>query len=69
MLIARALPIMKGFTKPGGQKGYSEQTLGITYEGLSRVKQLSSLIVKPMTFDRLKSIKKLNTLKYRQQGE
>ena len=35
----------------------------------SRVKQLSSLIVEPMTFDRLKSIKKSNTLKYRQQEE
>ena len=49
--------------------GKSEQTLGITYVGLSRVKQLSSLVVEPMTFDRLKSIKKSNALKYRQQEE
>ena len=49
--------------------GKSEQTLGITYVGLSRVKQLSSLIVEPMSFDRLTSIKKLNALKYRQQEE
>ena len=39
--------------------GKSEQTLGITYVGLSRVKKLSSLVVEPMTFDRLKSIKKI----------
>ncbi|XP_068675421.1 ATP-dependent DNA helicase pif1-like [Montipora foliosa] len=46
--------------------GKSEQTLGITYVALSRVKQLSSLIVEPMTFDRLKSINKSANLKYRQ---
>ena len=49
--------------------GKSEKTLGITYVGLSRVKKLSSLVVEPMTFDRLKSIKKNNSLKYRQQEE
>lgn len=49
--------------------GKSEKTLGITYVALSRVKKLSSLLVEPMTFDRLKSIKKSSSLKYRQQEE
>ena len=49
--------------------GKSEQTLGITYVALSRVKQLSSLVVEPMTFDRLKSIKNSMNLKYRQEEE
>ena len=49
--------------------GKSEQTLGITYVALSRVKQLSSLIVEPMTFDRLKSINKSANLKHREEEE
>lgn len=48
--------------------GKSEQT-GVTYVGLSRVKQFSSLVEEPMTFDRLKSIKNSSSLKYRQQEE
>ena len=71
--LAWALTIHKsqGLTLPKAwvNIGKSEQTLGITYVGLSRVKKLSSLVVEPMTFDRLKSIKKNNSLKYRQQEE
>ncbi|XP_068738503.1 ATP-dependent DNA helicase PIF1-like [Montipora capricornis] len=71
--IAWALTIHKsqGLTLPQAwvDIGKSEQTLGITYVAFSRVKQLSSLIVQPMTFDRLKSINKSANLKYRQEGE
>ena len=71
--LAWALTIHKsqGLTLPKAwvNIGKSEQTLGITYVGLSRVKKLSSLVVDPMTFDRLKSIKKNISLKYRQQEE
>lgn len=71
--LAWALTIYKsqGWTLPKTwvDIGKSEQTLGITYAGLNRVKQLSSLVVEPMTFDWLKSIKRSNTLKYRQQEE
>ena len=60
--LAWALTIHKsqGLTLPKAwvNIGKSEQTLGITYVGLSRVKKLSSLVVEPMTFDRLQSIKK-----------
>lgn len=55
--LAWALTIHKsqGLTLPKAwvNIGKSEQTLGITYVGLSRVKKLSSLVVDPMTFDRL----------------
>ena len=71
--LAWALTIHKsqGLTLPQAwvDIGKSEQTLGITYVALSRVKQLSSLIVEPMTFDRLKSINKSANLKYRQEEE
>ena len=70
--LAWALTIHKsqGLTLPKAwvDIGKSEQTLGITYVALSRVKQLSSLVVEPMTFDRLKSIKNFKNLKYRQEG-
>ena len=60
--LAWALTIHKsqGLTVPKAwvNIGKSEQTLGITYVGLSRVKKLPSLIVEPMTCDRLRSIKK-----------
>ena len=71
--LAWALTIHKsqGLTLPQAwvDIGKSEQTLGITYVALSRVKQLSPLIVEPMTFDRLKSINKSANLKYRQEEE
>lgn len=54
-------PQNQGLTLPKAwvNIGKSEQTLSITYVGLSRVKKLSSLVVEPVTFDRLKSIKKI----------
>lgn len=45
--------------------GKKESTIGMTYVALSRVRNLSSLIVEPITFERLTSIKELETLKYR----
>ena len=54
-------PQNQGLTLPKAwvNIGKSEQTLSITYVGSSRVKKLSSLVVEPVTFDRLKSIKKI----------
>ena len=49
--------------------GKKETTLGISYVAMSRVQSFSSLIIEPMTFDRLKSIKKLNSLKFRIEEE
>ena len=45
--------------------GRKETTLGMTYVTLSRVRNLSSIIIEPMTYDRLSSIKKVESLKYR----
>lgn len=47
--------------------GKTERILGMTYVALSRVKQLSSLVIEPMTFDRLKQIKNSSSLRYRQE--
>ena len=40
--------------------GKKETTLGMTYVAISRARNLLSLIMEPMTFDRLTSIKKTN---------
>ena len=45
--------------------GKKESTLGVTYVGISRVRNLSSLVIEPMTFDRLKNIKKSASLEFR----
>ena len=45
--------------------GKKETTLGMTYVAISRVRNLLSLIIEPMTFDRLTSLKKNGTLQYR----
>lgn len=45
--------------------GKKETCLGISYVALSRVRNILSAIVEPMTFDRLSSIKKSKNLKYR----
>ena len=37
--------------------GKKESTLGITYVAISRVRNLSSLVIEPMTLDRLQNIK------------
>ena len=46
-----------------------ECTLGITYVALSRARNLTSLVIEPMTYDRLSSIKKMQSLSYRLQEE
>ena len=45
--------------------GKKETTLGLTYVALSRVRNLSSLIIEPMTFQRLLEIRKKEMLHYR----
>ena len=45
--------------------GPSENSPGMTYVALSRVKRLQDLIIEPMTFERLQAYKKSNFLKYR----
>lgn len=45
--------------------GPSEKVAGLTYVALSRVRRLSNLVIEPMTFDRLHSIKKTSNYKYR----
>lgn len=49
--------------------GKSEATLGLTYVAISRVRHLSSLVLEPMSFDRLRNIKKCKNLKYRKAEE
>ena len=45
--------------------GRTEKTAGISHVGISRVRALSHCIIEPMTFDRLKSLKKSANLKFR----
>ena len=45
--------------------GKSERTLGMSYVAISRVRNLSSLVIEPITFDRLSKIKNCVNLKYR----
>jgi hypothetical protein len=45
--------------------GKKETTLGRTYVALSRARNLSSFIIEPMRYDRLSSIKNVESLKYR----
>ena len=67
--LAWALTIHKSqgmtLTKSWVDIGKKESTLGITYLAISRVRNLSSLVIEPMTLERLKNIKKMPTLKYR----
>ena len=49
--------------------GKKETTLGMTYVAISRARNLLSLIMEPMTFDRLTSIKNNESLQYRLQEE
>ena len=44
--------------------GKSEKTPGISYVAISRIKTLSSLIIEPITFERLTNIKSSSTLQY-----
>lgn len=45
--------------------GPSEKVAGLTYVAVSRVRKLSNLVIEPMNFDRLHSIKKTSNYKYR----
>lgn len=45
--------------------GKKETTLGLTYVAISRVRNLSSLVIEPITFQRLLEIKKKEMLRYR----
>ena len=49
--------------------GKKESTLDLTYVGISRVRNLSSLIIEPMTFERLANIKNSESLKFRLKEE
>ena len=49
--------------------GQTERTAGISYVAISRVRTLPSCIIEPMTFERLKSIKKSASLKFRIEEE
>ena len=45
--------------------GKTEKTPGISYVAISRVRNLSSCIIEPMTYNRLTSLKKSTNLKFR----
>ena len=45
--------------------GPSERAAGLTYVALTRVRNISNLVIEPMTFDRLKSLKKTSNYKFR----
>jgi ATP-dependent DNA helicase PIF1 len=49
--------------------GKKELTLGITYVAISRVQKLSSLVMEPITYDRLTKIKENYGFIYRQTEE
>ena len=49
--------------------GQSERTAGISYVAISRVRTLPSCIIEPMTFERLKSLRKSANLKFRLEEE
>lgn len=45
--------------------GPSEKVAGLTYVALSRVCKISDLLIEPMTFERLHSLKKTSNYRYR----
>lgn len=49
--------------------GKKESTLGITYVAISRVRNISSLVIEPMTFERVQKIRNSKLLKYRLKEE
>lgn len=67
--LAWALTIHKsqGLTLPKAwiDIGKSERTAGVSYVAISRVKTLSSLVIEPMTFQRLSSLKSSANLQFR----
>ena len=71
--LARAMTIHKSqevtLPKAWIDIGKTEKTPGISYVAVSRVQSLSSCIIEPMTFERLTSLKKCTSLKYRVEEE
>ena len=49
--------------------GKSEMFDGLSYVGFSRVKRLSDLIIEPVTFERLQSVKNKRGFEYRKSEE
>ena len=49
--------------------GPSERSLGMSYVALSRVRSLDSLLIEPLTFDRLKAIGRAKNLQIRKKEE
>ena len=45
--------------------GPSEKAAGLTYEALTRVRTISTLVIEPMSFERFGSLKKTSNFKYR----
>lgn len=45
--------------------GPSENVAGLAYVALSRVRKFSDLVIEPMSFERLQSIKKTSNYKFR----
>lgn len=73
LTLAWALTIHKsqGMTlnKAWDDIGKKESTLGITYVAISRVRNISSLVIEPMTFERVQKIRNSKLLKYRLKEE
>ena len=71
--LAWALTIHKsqGLTLPKAwiDIGKSERTAGVSYVAISRVKTLSSCVIKPMTYERLTGLKSSVNLQFRLQEE
>lgn len=45
--------------------GPSEKAAGMTYVALSRASKITDIVIEPMTFDRLRAVKKTSNFKYR----
>ena len=45
--------------------GPSEKAAGLTYVALTRVRTISNLVIEPMSYERLGSLKKTSNYKYR----
>ena len=64
---AVTIPKSQGLTidKARVDLGKSEKFTGLNYVGLSRDRKLGNLIVEPLTFEKLQSVKSKSTSKYR----
>ena len=71
--LAWALTIHKsqGLTLPKAwiDIGKSERTAGVSYVAISQVKSLASCVIKPMTYERLTSLKSSANLQYKLEEE